>query len=104
MLAPADFIHQRQLLGFVSDPQCAEPAYWEGAQEPAPADVQPTQQAGTTFGSFLALGTTLLSAAVLFDPKASQEAKFVAQTALSVSLPFVLSQAFGLQAWPGQVN
>ncbi len=40
----------------------------------------------------------------MFDPNASKEAKFVAQTALGVSLPFVLNEAFGLQAWPGQIN
>lgn len=107
MLAPANLIHQRQLQGFpqdfnlVFDPQYVEPVYWEVPHEYAPAPVQPTQDGGMGFGTFLALGTTLVSAAVLFDPKASKEAKFVAQTALGVSLPFVLNQAFGLQSWPG---
>ena len=110
MLTPVNLVHQRQLQGFpqdfhlVFDPQYVEPMYWEVPLEFAPAPVQPVQEAGMTFGTFLALGTTLVSAAVLFDPKASKEAKFVAQTALGVSLPFVLNQAFGLQAWPGQLN
>ena len=82
MLTPVKLVHQRQLQGFpqdfhlVFDPQYVEPMYWEVPQEYAPAPVQPVQEAGMTFGTFLALGTTLVSAAVLFDPKASKEAKF----------------------------
>jgi hypothetical protein len=109
MLAPANYVHQRQLESFpldnsvVFDTPYIEPVYWEVAQECVPAPAEP-QNTGMTFGTFLAIGTSLVSAAVLFDPKASKEAKFFAQTALGVSLPFVLNQAFGLQARPGQMN
>ena len=71
-------------------------------QEYLLAPVQPAEGPGMTFGTFLALGTTLVSAAVLFNPKASKEARFVAQTALGASVPFLLNKAFDLQAWPGQ--
>ena len=59
--------------------------------------VQAPLQQGMWFGAFLAIGTTLVSDAVIYDPKASKEAKFAAQTALSVSLPFVLNEVFGLR-------
>jgi hypothetical protein len=109
MLAPANFVHQHQLNGFPQDFSLAvEPEYflqpvWNVPAFPQPP-VQAPQQQGLSFGTFLAIGTTLVSAAVMFDPRASKQAKFVAQTALGVSLPFVLNEAFGLQAWPGQAN
>ena len=109
MLAPANYVHQRRLESFpldngvVFDPPYIEPVYWEVAQECLPAPAEP-QNTGMTFGTFLAIGTSLVSVAVLCDTKASKEAKFVAQTALGVSLPFVLNQAFGLQVWPVQLN
>jgi hypothetical protein len=61
MLTPVNLVHQRQLQGFpqdfhlVFDPQYVEPMYWEVPQEYAPAPVQPVQEAGMTFGTFLAL-------------------------------------------------
>jgi hypothetical protein len=70
----------------------------------APVPVQIAPQQGMSFGTFLAISATAASLAVLFDPKASKEAKAVAQMALGVSGPFLLNQVFNLQAWPGQQN
>jgi hypothetical protein len=55
-----------------------------------------------SFGMFLAIGATVVSVAVLLDRGASKDAKAIAQTALGVSLPFVLTKTFDLQAWPVQ--
>lgn len=110
MFAPANLVHQRQFSGFPQEFDLAvEPQYfmqpvYSVPVEYAEAPVQAPSQQGFSFGTFLAIGTTLVSAAVMFDPKASKEAKFIAQTALGVSLPFVLNEAFGLQVWPGQMN
>jgi len=70
--------------------------------EYASAPMQITQQQGLSFGTFLAISVTAASLAVLFDPKASKEAKAVAQMALGASGPFLLNQLFDLQAWPVQ--
>ena len=98
-----NLVHQRRLPGLPPNvvpmfglPQYTAPATWEVAPQSVP------QQEGMSFGTLLAISTTLLSAAVMLDPKAGKEAKAIAQTALGVSLPFVLTKAFDLQAWPGQ--
>ena len=103
-----NLVHQRQLPSFPPNvvpifvpPQYAAPATWELAPQQAPVQIVP-QQEGMSFGTFLAIGTTLVSAAVMLDRMASKEAKAIAQTALGVSLPFVLTKAFDLQSWPGQ--
>jgi hypothetical protein len=70
----------------------------------APAPVQTAPQQGMSFGAFLAILATVAGGAVLFDPKASKEAKALAQMTLGVSGPFLLNQVFNLQAWPGQQN
>jgi len=109
MQVPANLVHQRQLpsfppsFNFVFAPQYVAPAPWDLTVQYAPAPVQSVpQQEGLSFGTFLAIGTTIVSAAVMLDPKASKEAKAIAQVALGVSMPFVLNKAFDLQAWPGQ--
>jgi hypothetical protein len=71
-------------------------------QVPAPVQIAPQQ--GMSFGTFLAVLATVAGGAVLFDPKASKEAKAIAQMTLGVSGPFLLNQVFNLQAWPGQQN
>ena len=103
-----NLVHQRQLPSFppnivpilVLQPYAA-PATSELAPQRAPTQNVPHEE-GLSFGTFLAIGTTIVSAAVMLDPKASKEAKAIAQTALGVSLPFVLTKAFDLQDWPGQ--
>ena len=55
---------------------------------------------GITAGTWLAIGTTAVSALVLLDPKASKEAKAIAQLALGTALPFLLNKAFELETWP----
>jgi len=104
-----NLVHQRQLPSFppnfdlILEPQYVAPAPWDFTVQYAPAPVQSApQQEGISFGMFLAIGTTVVSAAVLLDHKASKEAKAIARTALSVSLPFVLTKTFDLQPWPGQ--
>jgi len=67
-----------------------------------PAPVQNVPQQGMSFGTILAILATVAGGAVLFDPKASKEAKALAQMTLGVSGPFLLNQLFDLQAWPGQ--
>ncbi len=102
MFVPGNLVHKRQLQGVpqefnvVFQPQYVDPVYWEMPQEYLPAPVQPAEGPGMTFGTFLALGTTRVSVAVLLNPKASKEAKFVAQTALGASVPFLLTNAFDL--------
>src|ERR1017187_10256771 len=102
-----NFVPQRQLASFppnfnlVCQPQYLAPAPWDLPVQYAPAPVQQVAE-GMSFGTFLAIGTTVVSAVVLFDPKASKEAKAIAQMALGASVPFLLNKAFDLQAWPGQ--
>jgi hypothetical protein len=105
-----NLVHQRQLPSFPQNvvpffgmPQYPAPTAWELTPQYAPAPVQTVPlQEGMSFGTFLAIGTTVVSAAVLFDSKASKEAKALAQMALGASVPFLLNKAFDLQAWPGQ--
>ena len=58
------------------------------------------QMGGLSVGMFLAGLTSLVSGAVLLDPRASKGAKEIARIALSTSLPFVLNQAFSQNVWP----
>jgi len=109
MYAFTNLVHHRQLPNFptnfnvVFEPEYAAPAPWHLTVQYAHAPVQISpQQEGMSFGTFLAIGTTVVSAAVMFDPRASKEAKAIAQMALSVSFPFVLNKAFDLQGWSGQ--
>lgn len=111
MHSPPNLVLQRQLPGFPQDFNLVfhqgnlVPITWDvPVQYSAPAARAAPQQDGMSFGTFLAIGTTLLSVAVMLDPKSSKEAKSIAQTAMGVSLPFVLNQAFGFQAWPVQLN
>ena len=104
MLENDGLIYQGQLPGFPQDfaPLAVVLAYsWELAP---PYEVPPfktaASQEGMTFGTFLAGVVTLACGIVLFDPKASKEAKAVAQMALGASVPFLLNKAFELQAWP----
>lgn len=78
--------------GYIA-PQYVFPA-WETQHVPAQEEIP--------FGTFLAGCTTAVSAAVMLDPRASKEAKAIAQMALGVSLLFVLNKAFELQDWPDQ--
>ena len=102
-----NFVPQRQLPSFppnfnlVFQPQYLAPAPWDLTVQYAPVPVQQVAE-GMSFGTFLAIGTTVVSAAVLFDPNASKEAKAIAKMALGASVPFLLNKAFDLQAWPGQ--
>ena len=73
-----------------------------GRYAPALPPVQIPQPQGISFGTFLAGVATVVSGVVLFDSKASKEAKAVAKIALGASMPFLLNKAFDLQALPGQ--
>lgn len=87
---------------FVVPPQ-APTASWELTPQDAIAPAQDVpQMEGISFGTFLAAVATGMGCAVLFDPKASKEAKAIAQIALGTSVPFLLNKAFDLRAWPGQ--
>jgi len=106
MLANGNCFYQRQLPGF---PQNFAPVFVLPAspldlvpQYDATPVQNPAPQDGMSFGTFLAIGTTALSAAVMLNPRSSKEAKAIAQVALGVSLPFVLNKAFELQPWPDQ--
>ncbi|MGB6947094.1 MAG: hypothetical protein WBE37_32145 [Bryobacteraceae bacterium] len=105
MVENKGLIYQGQLPGF---PQnfvllSVAPVYsWELVpQYEAPVQTAVPQE-GLTFGTFLAGIVTIAGGIVLFDPKASKEAKAVAQMALGASVPFLLNKAFELQAWPAQ--
>jgi len=109
MQVPANLVHQRPLPSFppsfnlAFEPQYVAPAPWGFTVQYAPAPVQSVlQQEGLSLGTFLAIGTTIVSVAVMLDPKASKEAKAIAQVALGVSMPFVLNKAFDLEARRGQ--
>lgn len=105
MLENNGLIYQGQLPGFPQNfaPLSVAPAYsWELVpQYEVPVQAAAPQE-GMTFGTFLAGVVTIAGGIVLFDPKASKEAKAVAQMALGASVPFLLNKAFGLQAWPVQ--
>jgi hypothetical protein len=114
----ASLIHQRQFPNFPKNfaapvfdvpPQETPVLSWELVPQWAlvPQFEQPPvqfipQQEGMSFGTFLAGLATVAGGIVLFDPKASKEAKAIAQMALGASVPFLLNKAFDLQAWPGQ--
>jgi hypothetical protein len=107
MLDNNGFIYKGRLPGF---PQnfaplpVAAPAYaWElvPLYEVAPVQTAAPQE-GMTLGTFLAGVVTIAGGIVLFDPKASKEAKAVAQMALGASVPFLLNKAFELQAWSAE--
>lgn len=106
MLANNSLVHQGPLAGFPQnfEPVFVAPAYsWVLVPGRELAPVQsPVMQHGMSFGTFLAGVVTIVGGVVLFDPKASKEAKAVAQMALGTSVPFLLNKAFDLQAWPGQ--
>jgi hypothetical protein len=106
MLVKRNLVHQGQLpsypLMFVLPPA---PAAWEVVpQYTAPPAPLAPQQNGMPFGMFLAIGSSLWSAAVMLDPNASKEQKAIAQAVLGIALPFALKPAFELQTWPGQWN
>ena len=108
-----DLIYQGRLLGFPTNsftyvppvPQPTAPFLWGLAPQlqyqAAPVQAIPPQE-GMSLGTFLAVGVTVIGGMVLFDAESSKAAKAVAQTALGVSVPFLLNQAFDLQAWPRQ--
>jgi len=106
MLVRTNVVQQGQLPSF---PQMfvlpPVPAAWEVVPPytAAPAPVA-AQQEGMSFGTFLAICSSLWSAAVMLDPRASKEQKVIAQAVLGIALPFALKPAFELQAWPGQWN
>lgn len=98
MQVPANLVHQGELpsfppsFNFVFEPQYVALAPWDLTVQHAPAPVQSVpRQEGKSFGTFLAIGTTIVSAAVMLDPKA-KEAEAIAQVALGVSTPFVLNK------------
>jgi hypothetical protein len=97
MLAIRTPIYQGQLQSL---PQKVVPIF-VAPHAPMPVQSLP-QHEGMSFGTFLAGLATLVGGVVLLDPKASKEAKAVAQMALSASVPFLLNRAFDLQTWPGQ--
>lgn len=106
MLVNSNLVQQRQFPNFpvvLRVPVFVAPQYFVPAPAPqyAPAPVQTVpQQEGMSFGTFLAGLATVVGGAVMFDPKASKEAKAIAQLALGTSVPFLLNKAFDRQAWP----
>lgn len=98
MLVRTNDVFQGQLNGFPQLPALIVPQYVQLQRQYYAA--VPAPEPGLSFGTFLAGLTTAIGGAVMFDPKASKEAKAVAQMALGVSVPFLLNKAFEQNAWP----
>jgi hypothetical protein len=105
MYATTNLVHQPQRRpSFPQNTAVARVQQYTVTRRYMPAPVQIVPQQGASFGTFLAILATAAGGVVLFDPKASKEAKALAQITLGVSGPFLLNQVFNLQAWPGQQN
>ena len=97
-LNPTGVIRQRLR---VCLPQNYQPGTW--GQMPAwnpPAVTQTARPAGMTAGTWLAIGTTFLSGAVMLDPKASKEAKAIASAIFGIAMPVALERVFAFEVWP----
>ena len=104
MLVRTNLVPQQQYPRNV--PSLAAPLLTSGPRPVAvPAQVQvQVEDTGLSFGTFLAIGSSLWSTAVMFDPKASREQKALAQMVLGIALPYALKPVFEQQAWPRQWN
>ena len=80
MFAPANLVHHQEFYEFSQEfDLAAKPQYFMQPAYSAPGAGPSAVTAKNIGGAFIAIGTTLVSAAVIYDSKAGKEAKFVSK-------------------------